>query len=316
MRHITLPQWLDDYIYDELNIAYNPRPREVVLNPDQPYEFVRLYLGTYFPRSYAEAYCIVNSLLNNPQYYQRLSVKDELYLLDIFCGTGGEIIGAICALCSRLPNLQRIYIESYDANIEAIRFLYHVTEKLNLNIPNKAIYINPLQFYIDNEQNFRDLLSIINNTYDFILCFKAINEFVQQQIFNTPYSLISRGLLPKLSANGLFILTDVTTPVTINNITSYYPQIMNDQLNSLLRENDDYATLVPYACRAHENECNGCYMQDIFYVTHRYKQNDISKLVYRIIGRSKLVNNISINTQHLCRYNSPTADRHTPYCKF
>ena len=56
LKSVQLPEWLDDIIYNEFGAVYEPRPQDVEYNPDQQFEFVQLYLGTYFPRSYAEAY--------------------------------------------------------------------------------------------------------------------------------------------------------------------------------------------------------------------------------------------------------------------
>lgn len=57
-KSVILPKWIDKIIFDDFEAVYEPCPMEVVYNPDQPYEFVKLYLGTYFPRSFAEAYSI------------------------------------------------------------------------------------------------------------------------------------------------------------------------------------------------------------------------------------------------------------------
>lgn len=314
MKHTTLPQWLDDFIYNEQNAVYEPRPDEVILNADQSYDFIRLYLGTYFPRSYSEAYCIVNSMLDNKEYYNTLSNKEELYLLDICCGTGGEIIGAVDALCTRLQNLRRIYIESYDANVDAVRFLFHITDRLNENVSADVI-IRPDYLHLENEQDFADLMSIANRTYDLILCFKAINELVQNQLLGEPYFEVTQGLLTKLSRDGLFILADVTTR---NNNAGWYPQIMNNQINCLLRQSQDFSTIVPYPCFIYEDRCAGCYMQDIFFVTHRYKEKDKSKLAYRIIGRNDFVKSLhpKNNMQYQCRYNNINADKKIPYENF
>ena len=102
---ITLPQWLDNIIFDGFCAIYEPRPLEVTYNPDQPYDFVKLYLGTYFPRSYAEAYGITNQILSYKVYADHLKGLEEINILDFCCGTGGEIIGAIVALQNHLPNL-------------------------------------------------------------------------------------------------------------------------------------------------------------------------------------------------------------------
>jgi hypothetical protein len=62
LKSVQLPIWLDEIIYNEFGAVYEPRPQDVEYNPDQQFEFVQLYLGTYFPRSYAEAYCIMSRL--------------------------------------------------------------------------------------------------------------------------------------------------------------------------------------------------------------------------------------------------------------
>ena len=51
------------------------------------------YLGTYFPRSYAESYCIFSEYFksNNSDFAD----KEELSIFDFGSGTGGEIIGLL-----------------------------------------------------------------------------------------------------------------------------------------------------------------------------------------------------------------------------
>ena len=128
LKNKDLPKWLDKIIYTDLEAIFEPHPQDVVYNPDQPYEFVRIYLGTYFPRSYAEAFCIVNNLFENEKYLSSIYALEEVNILDFCCGTGGEIIGLIDVLQSKLPNLRRINIDAFDANSDSIRFLYHLTE--------------------------------------------------------------------------------------------------------------------------------------------------------------------------------------------
>ena len=54
---ITLPIWLDDLIFKELKGQYHPQYSDMT-NIDDDKEKTLNYLGTYFPRSYAESYCI------------------------------------------------------------------------------------------------------------------------------------------------------------------------------------------------------------------------------------------------------------------
>ena len=124
-NNVTIPEWLDRIIFDDFRAVYEPRPMEVVYNPDQPYDFVKLYLGTYFPRSYAEAYGITSQILSIKGFKEHYINLEEINLLDFCCGTGGEIIGTIVALQSKLPNLKRVNVDAFDANVDAVRFLFH-----------------------------------------------------------------------------------------------------------------------------------------------------------------------------------------------
>ena len=88
-NNVTIPEWLDRIIFDDFRAVYEPRPMEVVYNPDQPYDFVKLYLGTYFPRSYAEAYGITSQILSIKGFKEHYINLEEINLLDFCCGTGG-----------------------------------------------------------------------------------------------------------------------------------------------------------------------------------------------------------------------------------
>lgn len=56
-RKVVLPTWLDTIIFDDLSASYCRQKKDMVVlewNRDD----IKKYLGTYFPRSYAESYCI------------------------------------------------------------------------------------------------------------------------------------------------------------------------------------------------------------------------------------------------------------------
>ena len=50
----SLPQWVDDLIFDELKAEYAPDHIRFEYNLNLDSKEVLTYLGTYFPRSYAE----------------------------------------------------------------------------------------------------------------------------------------------------------------------------------------------------------------------------------------------------------------------
>lgn len=316
LKYKDLPKGLDKIIYTDFEAIFEPRPQEVVYNPDQSYEFVRIYLGTYFPRSYAEAFCIVNNLLENSNYLSNVYTLEEVNILDFCCGTGGEIIGLIDVLQSKLPNLKRINIDAFDANPDAILFLYHLTESVvesgNIRVD---ININPQGIFVSSEQELSDLVNLTNVQYHFIISFKALNEFIQHGTFanKNVYSLISSYFLPLLSDVGVLILSDVATK--LNNSELFYPQILNAGINSFVNScNNEFKTLYPYPCYFYEKTCNGCYMQDIFTVSHSRKRNDVSKVAYRIISRKSFADTIiTSDVNQSCKKNTPLADKKLPY---
>jgi len=313
-KQITIPRWLDKIIFDDFEAIYEPRPFEVTYNPDQPYDFVKLYLGTYFPRSYAEAYGITNQILSYKVYADHLKELEEINILDFCCGTGGEIIGAIVALQNHLPNLKRINVDAFDANFDAVCFLLHLIEAVNNTEEIKVeININPQCIFIESEREVQDIVNLTNVQYQFMLSFKAINEFVQHKTFDiNAYELVASHLFPLLSQHGVFIMTDVST--RLENSTSYYPQVMNVGLNNYIRQSTHYKSIIPAACYNHEGTCFGCYMQDIFYVTHRKKTLDTSKVAYRVICKTELANEILCNSPiKACRATNQMADKNLPY---
>lgn len=316
LKHKDLPEWLDKIIYKDFEAIFEPHPQDVVYNPDQPYGFVKIYLGTYFPRSYAEAFCIVNNLLDNNKYLSSIYTLEEVNILDFCCGTGGELIGLMDILQTKLPNLKRINIDAFDANPDAICFLYHLMESVvdsgNIRVD---ININPQGLFVSSEQELVDLVNLTNVQYHFIVSFKALNEFVQHGTFKNKnvYSLISSYFLPLLSDIGVFILSDVTT--RLNNSELFYPQILNSGINKYVSScKKEFKTLYPYPCYFYEMTCNGCYMQDMFTVSHSKKRNDISKVVYRIICRKSFADVIvTSDVTRFCKKNNPLADKKLPY---
>ncbi len=310
---ITLPQYLDDIIFNELGAEYNPQPEAVQRTSDNP-DFDKIYLGTYFPRSYVEAYCIMGRLLGNKTYFDALANEQELNILDFCCGTGGEILGLTCILQEKLPNLKRINIDAFDANEMYIFNMFHIIEKAQEHLQNIEVSINPQCIFVENEQHLDDIVNATNRQYHMVLSFKALNEFIQGNIFtdDNVYKKVAEKFLPLLTDNGILILSDLTNKYDKGNF--FYPVKMNEGLNSLLRANKAYKSIFPFTCYHYEHKCKGCYMQDIIYVTHSRKIRDISKVAYRIIGKSNLADQIVANIKpNICREVNYQADKNAPY---
>ncbi len=313
-RIVTFPLWLDKIIYEKYGAIYEPRPEQVMFNANKNFDFAKLYLGTYFPRSYAEAYYIFGKLLENKNIYHHFDDVEEMNVLDFCCGTGGEILGLVTILHEKLPKLKRIRIDAFDANSDYISFLFHLNQELRSNI-NIDVYVNPQCLFIENEQNLNDIVDYTNNLYHIIMSCKALNEFIQHKVFphDNIYRKIAETFFPCLTNDGVLLLSDLSHKNSELNV--FYPEILNSGINSLLRSNKNYKSLYPYSCFFHEHICPGCYMQDIIYVTHSRKQIDVSKIVYRIIGKAEFVTKImsGISSSQKCKAKNPQADKSLPY---
>jgi SAM-dependent methyltransferase len=207
--NVQLPKWLDDLIFEQLGAKYCRSNADMTVI-DWDKNDVLNYLGTYFPRSYAESYCIFMDLFRNR--HERYFNKSELLILDFGCGTGGEILGLLSGIESFLKDVSIIKIVGIDGNQHALRLLektvdnYKKISRLNITLQLAPITIS----------NFYDLSildDIIAGQFDIIMSFKAICEFVTKDQFegNNPYAHIAKTYIPHLNNKGIMVLVDVTT---------------------------------------------------------------------------------------------------------
>lgn len=311
-NHVRLPAWLDDILFNRYGAVYERCPEEVKRTPDSV-GFDKIYLGTYFPRSFAEAYYIMGRLLRNGYYLDALKNEEELNVLDFCCGTGGEIIGVLAIFQEMLPNLKRINIDAFDANEEYIFNLNHIIDEIK---PYFSIEIsNHLEcIFVENEHHLDAVAACTQKLYHLILSFKALNELIQANTFPNEniYYKIAKKYLPLLAENGIMLLSDLTH--RNNEGGFYYPEKLNEGINSLVRECEGYKSIFPYSCPFYERTCKGCYMQDIVYVTHSRQIRDVSKIAYRVIGKTLFADRILADIQPApCRAIQQYADKRTPY---
>lgn len=147
-RKVVLPTWLDALIFNDLSAIYCRQNKDMVVlewNSDD----IKKYLGTYFPRSYAESFCIFNNFFSKEKYVYENCQK--LSVFDFGCGTGGELIGFIIAVAKQLPNIKKIKIRALDGNAYALRCLESILEKtakvLCLDIESSLIPVVIDDFY-------------------------------------------------------------------------------------------------------------------------------------------------------------------------
>ena len=235
-------------------------------NVDDDNEKTLNYLGTYFPRSYAESHSIFSEYfkLNLSDYANR----EELSVFDFGSGTGGEMVGLLAALSSQLPHLKKVRIVVLDGNHYALRIYEKILDKLKKNMHFQIENLTaPLM--IDDFYDLSILDSAMGEQFDIIVSFKAICEFVAKQQFErqNPYEHIAKFLLPKLKDEGLLLLEDVTT----YNDTSqeWLPTMMDRGLKAanctVISRNKDY--------------------NQTYFITHSRKLNDKSKVAWRMIKK-------------------------------
>jgi len=263
---VILPQWLDDLIFEQLGAKYCRSCADMTVI-DWDKSDVLNYLGTYFPRSYTESYCIFSEFFI--KHLDWFAGKDELSVFDFGCGTGGEIIGLLEAISSKCPNIKSVRVAAFDGNTHALRLYERVFKEAKCYLGFEAkTQVIPLE--IEDFYDLSVLLSVLHSNFDIIMTFKAICEFVTKDRFekNNPYAHIVRSFIPKLKTDGVILLDDVTS---YNNVSQeWLPKMMDAGLSML-----------PHCQTIMKNHG---YNQS-FMVHHTNKNADVSKVAWRIIQK-------------------------------
>lgn len=262
---VELPKWLDDYIFGELGAKYCRSCSDMTVI-DWDRNNVLNYLGTYFPRSYAEAYCIFSEFFR--KYAHKWENIDHLSVFDFGCGTGGEIIGMAMALAETYPNIRNIDVKALDGNAHALRLLERVAVRCSLHTGiDLRLHIIPCK--IDDFYDLSVIDNILTGHFNIVMSVKAICEFVTKECFEekNAYRHIVDFMFPKIEDNGIIFLEDVTT---YNNTSQeWLPKMMDAGLANLaehiILKNDGY--------------------NQTFMVSHSKRNADKSKVAWRIVQK-------------------------------
>lgn len=257
-----MPEWLDECIFGDLGAKYCRSNSDMQVIDWDKNDMLN-YLGTYFPRSYAEAYCIYSDYFRNN--IDDWKSRDELSVFDFGCGTGGEIVGLLMAVNDNLPNVRAVSVLPFDGNQVALRLFEKVAKRLKAHISFELRY-SVCPFVVEDFYDLRTLDAVLDK-YDIIMSFKAICEFVSKERFeqSNAYARISKCLLPRLNLGGIMLLVDVTT----------YSSVSQEWLPRMI----DSGLAQSEAVIAGRNPG---YNQS-FYVSHSHCKEDRSKVAWRII---------------------------------
>ncbi len=247
-------------------------------------EDVLIYLGTYFPRSFAETYSIFNNIFQNEVINKTKSNKTEINILDIGSGTGGNLSGLLLSLLENISQTTNINIVAIDGNQYALKLLKRVVFQLQLRYKLK---LNLSCYYITFDtitDLYQKTKQFFVSNFDFIISSKIINEIIIKDM-NSYYNFYS-CFGKYLNEEGILLLLDVTTKIENN----YMPILLNEQTNSFVQNNTEYKTLIPTSCAEFDVICNKkCFSNNFFTITHSKKKNDKTKVAYRVIGRKSFV---------------------------
>jgi hypothetical protein len=260
--HIIIPKWLDDFLVRDLS-AYFIRKNTDLVVLEWNEEDILGYLGTYFPRSYAESYRIFTLFFS--KYKSRYESNKTISIFDFGCGTGGELVGFIVAASELLPNLECIELRALDGNAHELRYLELILNKVS-SITGIKCCVRLMPIVIEDFYDMKVVTDVITQKYDFFISFKAICEFVTKKQFDerNPYEHIINTFLPKLSKEGIICIADITT----------FNKVSNEWLTNML---DKAST----SCDVIVLEKNHGY-NEVCYVTHSLRKRDLSKIAWRI----------------------------------
>lgn len=288
--HVTLPSYLDNLIFGEFfGASYQPDHQHYEFNLNHTEGELLIYLGTYFPRSFGESLCIFTPIIKSKVINSELSSKDCINILDIGCGSGGEILGLLHALENCDNNSIPINIYTYDGNQLVQDILMELVSQFQIAVKTKRriqIYTNVKRVGSSSDIEW---VKANSNTFsfDFILCNKMCNELISRAEITDAYYLMCKAFAPLLDSKGLLLILDVTTKDEKG--SKFYSELLNEQTNRFVNENNkDFSTLLPITCALHPECIKPCFTQQKFYISHSQKKRDLSKVAYRMIARKNV----------------------------
>ncbi len=298
---ITLPTELEHVLFSDLEAYYSPNHADVRFNLDSDSKKIKNYLGTYFPRSFAESYSIYKDVLcfqpvNSPGGKSLIATDTSVSILSFGCGTGGDVVGGIYALLENRPNLKTIEITGIDGNELALEKAEYIIDCIRQASKAKILF-HPIRFNAN-----KDDCDLIKNqlkpgNFDFVQTFKTVGELPQEPEsparYDSVYGDVTSFFIRYIKPTGLFIVLDLCYPDEVDKI--FYPIYLNRQITNFLRHNTEYSSLLPVPC-AKVGICRfRCFTEKYFFIQHRqlgWGNADLSKVAFRVLGHSNFVKRI------------------------
>lgn len=281
-------RWLDTFIHQDLGATYGICPNDVMLNLANNNATNRNYLGTYFPRTCAEYFSIMDNLSQHGVIYKKFASCKSLNLLSIGTGTGGEIVGIILFIAKiRSEDMPKINVSYVEGNKNASQLFETVIAKVAEHY-DIQVELNGLNHTVGVSKDFP---SFDDQKFDLIVTSKFINELVNCYPQKKWYKTFLESYTDNLSKNGMMVMSDVTMPVH----HEFLPISMNKEIKEFLKSHDDFNAILPVPCRVYGRKCRcNCFTQAIVQVrtSESWRKREImtSKFTFTVITRAALSN--------------------------
>lgn len=306
---------LYEYLITEFNTSWQPMaPEKIKCNLYNSERDNIQYLGTYFPRSYKEAYVILKNViatLAKHNYFQK-----KINVLDLGSGTGGQLFALLQIIEEEVKEPLDIYIFSVDGNQSALNIQKKIYNDMYKHKMVHKIYLYPRPQKFKTSLDIYKFLAASFYNIDILLSFKFLSEMLRYDI-NIWYATLKAGN-KILKPNGIICFNDVSMKIEIKDQShkEYIPIYMNNNVKKYISEDNNSNTLkyiIPFCCAKNIVKCprEDCYSQ--FAIDVSFKKGSIpdhySSLVdYKIfvqygnlydIFYDKVINN---NCSETCTY--------------
>jgi len=289
--YYALPKELDQILFNEMG-GYYQKGTNVDVNINNSEDDNKRYIGTYFPRSFAEAFTIMNDIYEQDLIKMSINSRQQINILDIGTGTGGNVIGMMEFFRSIGLNSEKITFYTLEGNSNAIEMQKRIFNSYNEKYSTKFILNNTLMRFTSaatlNSQ-IEIFLKQKGLTFDFITSFKFLSEFYSLDYNQAKgiYTYTVKTLQKFLAPQSFLILFDlVSGNMDRNRPRPFTTQIMSDELNDYTKLPEALLNcILPVCCGKWGVTCNKrmCYIERQFGVQHSRKANDLSKGCYRVM---------------------------------
>lgn len=300
---LNINKELYNYLINDLGAYFEQHQDEVRSNVDNTEKENKWYLGTYFPKTYKESYEIFRDILVVMNKYGFFDDKEEINILDIGSGTGGEIFGMLQSFEENISKSLIINIYSVDGNENALEIQGRIYNFWKNDVRKHKVNIVFIQQRFSNIETMKNNIigKFANIKMNIILTFKFLSEMIRYD--NEVYLGFLKIMENLLDEDGFLVLEDITckTDKTENSIR-YVPSIIYDNIKKYIKNTDILLDIIlPLCCANNIERCNknNCYTQCITN-SQIYKDNkDIAenidcKFNYNLfIKKGRIENNIN-----------------------